>query len=486
MAKNILTHRTVIIIFLTIVIISCKKDLQPYNGESDKMALNTAEDLQMATYGTYAGLVNRGYTKNQNQLGAYSGDNITLSGTTGDQVFFTYTYTQYPNQGNTTQFWGAAYKVIYSANAIIEKIEDATSPKLDQIKGENLYLRAMAHFDLVRIFARPYLQGNGNNPGIPIEKSTVSDLPSRSSVKEVYDFITNDLKNAANLMTIEKNACYASKEVAYALLSRIYLYKESNDSAIYYTDKVIQSGRYQLMATEPYKKYFTIVPDDNPETIFAIKHTPADDRGKDAIGSMYYNDPVTLSSGWGEVYASVDFVNLLDKYPEDVRHSFIEPQRDNNGNMLARHNVPKYYINKYNWQGGIVDLSSPVYLRLAEMYLNRAEANAKLGNNQLAIDDINLIRERAGLSGNALYTVNDLKGHSNVLEVVLEERRIELAFEAQRAFDLFRNNLPLIRNYPGFHGTDNMHQTILPTDPRVASYIPEREIQVNPNLTQNP
>jgi starch-binding outer membrane protein, SusD/RagB family len=123
---------------------------------------------------------------------------------------------------------------------------------------------------------------------------------------------------------------------------------------------------------------------------------------------------------------------------------------------------------------------------LAEMYLNRAEANAKLGSDVTAIEDVNLIRQRAGLSGSALYTVNDLKGHNSVLEVVLEERRLELAFEGQRPFDLYRNNLPMVRAYPGFHGTDNYNFTVEPTDPRVVWYLPQRELIVNKNLVQNP
>jgi len=131
-------------------------------------------------------------------------------------------------------------------------------------------------------------------------------------------------------------------------------------------------------------------------------------------------------------------------------------------------------------------LGSPVYLRLAEMYLNRAEANAKLGNLQEAIDDVNVIRSRAGLSGSALYTLNDLHGLNSVLDVVLQERNLELSFEGQRAFDLFRNNFPMIRDYPGYHGTDHIHQTISSTDNSVIYFIPEYEINNNPNLTQNP
>jgi tetratricopeptide (TPR) repeat protein len=162
------------------------------------------------------------------------------------------------------------------------------------------------------------------------------EFPSRNTVKEVYDFVIADLKKAATLMNDDKSSIFASKEVAEALLSRIYLYMGDHDNAILYANKVIESGRYELMETETYKKYFTVVPENNPETIFAIRHTKADNRLKRAIGSMYYNDPVTQSTGCGEVYASMDLIKLMNKYPEDARHSFIELQLEENGDTLKR------------------------------------------------------------------------------------------------------------------------------------------------------
>lgn len=484
--KTIKIKRLLIVVVILLSITACSKDLEPYNAKSDENALSTASDQQTATYGTYAGLVNADYTLNLYWMSQYPDDDVALSGTTSNTLYNNYTYTHFPGMVNTTAFWRQSYKVIYSANRIIETISDGESPQLDQLKGENLYLRAMAHFNLVRFFGRPYPQGQGQNPGIVIKDNTLNDLPVRSTVKEVYDFIIADLLKAAELLNQNKNSSFASKQVAYALLSRIYLYKEDNANAIAYADSVINSNGYKLMETEPYKKYFTVVPESNPETIFAIRHTPADNRFKSAIGNQFYNDPVTQSTGYGESYVSQVFVDLQNQNPQDVRHSFIEPQRDADGNMLTRGNTPKYFMNKFNWQEGIANLSSPVYLRLAEMYLNRAEANAKLGNDQLAIDDVNVIRARAGLTGTAQYTLTDLKGRASVLDVVLEERRLELFFEGHRYFDLFRNNRSMVRAYIGFHGTDHFNFTVLPTDDRVIYFIPEDETIVNTNLAQNP
>jgi tetratricopeptide (TPR) repeat protein len=476
---------------------SCELALEPYNGKEADTLFTSPEGLQAATLGNYSFLKTADYTRGFHILAEYPSDNVSLSGSTGDNLYFAYNYRHEVSMNHTSLFWRKAYEAIYGINKVIEAVEEGQSPEKDQLLGENLYLRAMIHFDLVNIFGRPYSQNQGNNPGVMIRQdSDVTGLPPRSTVKEVYDFILADLLKAAQLMTKPKNSSYASQEVAYALLSRIYLYMENNDKALEYANKVISSPRYRLVDTETYKKYFTIANENNPETIFAIKHTAVDDRAKNAIGSLYNG---INNSGWGEMYASETLRTLLGKYPADARNSFIMPVYVTNaqGNIMTdasgkpilatRNGLPKHFILKYSGQDGIITLSSPVYLRLAEIYLNRAEAHAKMGNGQLALDDVNRIRTRAGLSGEALYTGTDLKGHASVLDVVLEERRLELAFESQRKYDVFRNNQAMVRDYPGYHLlSGQISQVIAPTDPRVVYFIPQQELVLNPNLVQNP
>lgn len=151
-----------------------------------------------------------------------------------------------------------------------------------------------------------------------------------------------------------------------------------------------------------------------------------------------------------------------------------------------------YYVNKYSLQEGQINLSSPVYLRLGEIYLIRAEAEAKKGNTADALADVNTLRARAGLVGEALYTPSKLQElNKSALDIVLEERFLELAFEGHRAYDLYRNNRAMERDYPGTHSlnntpTTNLHQKVNPTDNRVVFYIPQAEINRNPKLTQNP
>lgn len=140
---------------------------------------------------------------------------------------------------------------------------------------------------------------------------------------------------------------------------------------------------------------------------------------------------------------------------------------------------PMFYITKCSREGENSHLHSPVLSRLGEIYLNRAEAEAKIGNYAAALTDLNMIRERAITGGG--YKSLDA---SNAAERIDKERQLELAFQAERSYDVFRNGGSLTRHYPGAH---NQKLDILPTDYRVVYFIPQDAINAYPGkLTQNP
>ena len=140
---------------------------------------------------------------------------------------------------------------------------------------------------------------------------------------------------------------------------------------------------------------------------------------------------------------------------------------------------PMFYIAKCSREGENSHLHSPVLSRLGEIYLNRAEAEAKMGNYAAALTDLNMIRERAITGGG--YKSLDA---SNAAERIDKERQLELAFQAERSYDVFRNGGSLTRHYPGAH---NQKLDILPTDYRVVYFIPQDAIDAYPGkLTQNP
>ena len=138
--------------------------------------------------------------------------------------------------------------------------------------------------------------------------------------------------------------------------------------------------------------------------------------------------------------------------------------------MLTRNTFPMWYVSKFSYQDGMAMLGSPSMIRWAEVILNRAEAEAKLGKDDDALNDVNVIRRRAGLSGDALITKSNMAayGYTDVLSVVLDERRLELAFEGFRTLDVFRNKLPLDRRFAGIH----TWEIIDCNDPKILYPIP--------------
>ena len=140
----------------------------------------------------------------------------------------------------------------------------------------------------------------------------------------------------------------------------------------------------------------------------------------------------------------------------------------------------RYYNTKFSGQDGMPMVTSPVFLRWGEVLLNRAEANAKEGNDGKALDDINILRSRAGIPQLSSGDVNSL-GYAKMFDLVLDERRMELCFEGHRFFDVFRNKLPLDRRYIGYHNWE----VIQPGDPRIALLISQDEINAS-GIPQNP
>ena len=359
-------------------------------------------------------------------------------------------------------------------------------------------------------------------------------LPDRSTVKEVYEQAISDLKKAESLMTTNSGAIYASKEAAQAMLSRVYLYMSgtySNPNIEYaklaeeYATKVIESGTYSLLSREDFMKYNTFTPESNKETIFAIKRVASEYSGFDhyyGIGGMYGN---IGGMGWGEMYASAKYIDLLNETGRndwrpskynivDARAAFIEPtyttganqkevfrfikqstattlnyvQADitRNGSTITctegddtytltpineaeesysiKHSdgntytgfidnyislnrvYPQFYITKCSREGEDSHLHSPIISRLSEIYLNRAEALAKQGQYGRSLTDLNMIRERAIVGG----SYSSLSA-SNAGELIDKERQLELAYQAERSYDVFRNGEALERQYPGPH-----------------------------------
>ncbi|MBC8988201.1 RagB/SusD family nutrient uptake outer membrane protein [Pedobacter sp. N36a] len=497
-----------VFLFLMVAVSSCKKlSSLPSDAISTETLVNTSEGLTNALNGAYAlfkdhiefnGQVdmNNMYLRQFYHLTDFASDDIVCGQVTTDPFYYSFSLDHSPAQANSRYYWYISYKIITGVNTVIDAVEKSgkNDESTNQLLGECYFLRAFCHFNLVRLFGKPYTV-DPNSPGI-ILRTNLSDpsKKARSTVKEVYDSVLADAEKAAGLMTRSRGVQYASQEAAWSLLARVNLYKEDNGKAIEYADKVINSGKFTLATKDTYPKLFANATSAS-ETIFCVAFTVVDDYGKfGSIASMIYSDG---NSGWGEEYASSSLRAAMSAHPEDVRWSYIVPSKDDAGVVQKKNGIEMYYISKFSFQDNLPNLSSPIMFRIAEMYLIRAEANAKAGANAAALDDVDMIRKNRGLEA-SLYNKVVPVG-STALDVVLAEKRIEMAFEGHRSYDVFRNKRTLNKAYWGYHltglketdvdlsrtPTGYPNLSVPYTSPRIIYYLPVDEVLSNPLATQN-
>lgn len=561
-------------LFITASIASCDVDRFPYGSmDSETISSNPEASLDALLNGAYAQM--KSWSDPMHRLGEYAGDNMMIRGSSTDAFYEFISFSRTPNNYRLTNFWDASYKAIAQSSNIIKMVEEGKDAVTDSKLGECYYIRGLMYFYLVRAFGKPYYQSPETNLGLPIVNGTPDDvvnnleLPDRSTVKETYEQIINDLKKAETMITVDRGPIFASKEAAQALLSRVYLYmsgtyetpnREYAQLAVDYGTKVINSNKYNLLSREDFMKYNTFTPENNDETIFAIKRVASEFSGYDhyyGVGGMYAN---IGGMGWGEMFASAKYIDLLnetgrnDWRPDhykivDARAAFIEPtyrkdettggytevfrfiKKENNILNYVQAEVtrsgptitanegtntftlipvdasqgvyriiytdgssytgvldyfinlnrvyPQFYITKASREGEDSHLHSPVISRLGEVYLNRAEAYAKLGNYSASLTDLNAIRNRSIING-GYATLNA----SNAADLIDKERQLELAYQAERSFDVFRNGKSLKREFPGPH---RQFEEIKATDFRVIYFIPQSAINsYSGTLTQNP
>lgn len=495
------------ICFAAIVLFGCKKaideNIRPFNDKSDKELLTSLDGLAVATNGNYALLVTQSagdsqYAMNWFNLSELKGNNLlSIVQAFPQSRNDGYIFNNSPSQGVTASFWKMSYRIVFGANKIIDAIPDGQGAAYDQLKGENYFLRALAYFNLVRVYGRPYYDNNGSQPAVPLSLSSMVDKdykPRRNTVKEVYAQVIADLEKAANLMTLAKPNNYACKEAAWALLSRVFLYmggtpsapaNEYNTKAVEYADKVIALPKYTLLQGTAYSTCFAIDSKNNKEAIFSFRHDDANGNkinefliARDVFGNLYQ----------GEYAASPDYMTILNQNPADLRKSFITVENDKRITLAdkSRNSVKKFNYQQIAAPGGFDfsahSRSGTPYLRIAEMYLNKAEALAKMGNNTDALIALNLVRTRA--MAPAWTTANLATAGMTVFQAVLNERRLELAWEGHSSYDNFRNGLAMKRNYTDY--STNNPLTVQANDKRVIYPLPPSEILMNANLEQNP
>lgn len=351
------------------------------------------------------------------------------------------------DNGDAAGTWLDAYETINIANNVLSALDKVNATDRPVVEGEALFIRGLIYFDLARFYGLPYEAGQTNSqPGVPIITDPTRGINdgsfvSRNTVEEVYAQVLSDLTRAASVLPVS-NSWRANQGAANAILSRVYLQMGRFQDALNAANAVIESGEYALL-----DNYADVFNRDNnsSEDIFAIQNTTQD--GTNSMNTFFSIPDFGGRDGDIEI-----FQGHLDLYdPEDDRLDLFFM---GNGAMRS---------GKWNNQFGNIGL-----IRLAEMYLTRAECNVRLGSEVGAppLDDYNIVHMRAGLPAATSVTLDD----------ILLERRLELAHEGFKIHDMKRN------------------QISVPTEPDPTPYdanslvfpIPQREINANTNLTQNP
>ena len=481
---------------------SCSKDflnLSPTTNTNSGNAYNTVKDLNNAIVGVYNAFYQEYYQWDFILLGDMRSDNAYAG---GGQDIATTPYDNLTIQAGNTRMefdWAQLYLGIGRCNIILDKVNNVTDPEMDKnnnrqnIIGQASFLRAFHYYQLVKTFG-----------GVPLELHSNSTDPSktnlpRSSEKEVYDQIVKDLEVAiTNLPDSYSddntvNKVKATKGAANALMAKIWAQRADRDysKVISYCNAVINSpAGYSLMPD--YASLFDGEHYMNDESILEI---------------AFKTDPNWITSNWGTALInevgdgfqnycvpSKDLVNLYNSQNDITRKNANILFRTDN--LYADENwnpcndpataVPYDFKEKHpnGWNGG----DHYYLLRLADIILLKAEALNETNALSEAITNVNLIRNRVGLPNISSTTKEDMRTK------ILDERRMELAFEGHRFDDLVRNNvfISTMNNLKEYKYTCNDG---IPSDPILINYnatkekelcpIPQNERDRNSNLTQN-
>lgn len=395
-------------------------------------AFNTASDLDLAVLGVYSNYHSRVQTDyelmempSDNMYAFYFAVSPGIEEITVLEVN--------PENAKINSFWKTTYNGIFRANSVLANVErptDYAAGKKEQHIGEAKFMRALMYFDLVRIFG-----------GVPAITSVVSNEQARTipraSEDEIYQLIIADLKDAVEKLPVAASTVYgrASKAAASALLAKVYVYRQNWGEAKTQLESIINN--YSLVTN--YGDLFEVATENNSEVIFSMPYVAG-------------TDGQNLTYALAPIYGIKDVINNGNRVarPTWDLHTSFETGDSRFAVTISEEQLPFNaqspaeafwypYFNKWvvpsepNTSG----LDIPI-LRLGDMILLYAEVLYNLNDAQGALDQINKVRERAFGDASRNYDMADIPTADAFLDILLLERRLELAVENNRWFDLVR------------------------------------------------
>ena len=460
---------------------------EPPMDQSDELALSTFEGIDGATAGNYRAVISWYGASFPLTFDVMCGNGMVGPVNTGrmrQEPAWNYTST------STMGLWSSAYSAILGCNKALTAIDEGkfsrdgvSDEQINNIKAENLFLRALAYFDLVRVYAQPYgyIKANGitgvEAMGVPIVlKDDLSARPSRNTVAEVYEnLIIPDLVEAERLMSdsyvragVKDVVATVTKPVIQALMARVYLHHEDWQLAADYATKVIKNGRFRLLSGDRFVSMWDgsvdVAPQSGSEIIFEVYVSQSDGSRSD-LGDYLTAPEVAGGAGYGDVRVSNDLIDLYDA--TDVRLT---------GLTKTNSKYPGYrWSTKFPGKNGLLAYNNVPVLRISEMYLIRSEAiyRGATVSGVTAIDDLNRVATNRNAEAYATVTLDNL----------FEESRKEFLFEGHIFFDMKRLQKSLVRTD---YDLDPLTKNIDFPSYRWALPIPENDILYNDNMDQNP
>jgi len=441
-------------IFLVSFQLSCKKYL---NKIPDKRLAvpTTLQDFRQL-------LDNNSLITNNPGISDFGTDDIFLEfsfwETRAPLIKNAYIWAKNIHEGNPNYDWRYAYENIYICNNVLEGLEGFTYnahnlSEYNAIKGAAFFLRAFNHLNIQEIFGQPFRpESAATDLGIVLRLNTdLSQFPPRGSVKETFDQIIVDLEKAKDLLPSQiptQNLNRPSKPAAFALLARTYLIAqeyekalENADSCLSIHDSLTNYNFISTTSTSPFR------PEINEVLFMAWQ--------------------VSYGQSSANVYIDTALYNSYSQ--DDLRQQI----------YFSQNNVTDYYYLKGSYSSNTAAFAG---LATDEIYLIRAECNARLGNLPKALEDLNYLLAHRWKTGTYTeFVTNDVEV---ALTKILEERRKELIWRGLRWSDLRRLNqdprfaITLTRNL------DGKLYVLLPNDPKYTYPIPDEEINLS-GIVQN-
>ncbi len=484
--KSLLVISTIILAFS-----SCKKyiDLAPIDATYDQVFWSSGSNAENALSGAY-GLLRTGfqgkadYPEGNRSFFAF-GDLpanellvpnyyfANFYGSVQKDGGFKFSYCPYlePSLKN----WSRFYQVINQCHLIVENVPNISADKFtdgqtekNEVLGEGYFLRAYTYFYITRVWGDPVLtKGSLKDPG------DVIPLP-RTGEDTVLNYCISDLKTAAELLSFysgtDRDKVHADKGAVWATLAHVYAWLHDYSNAALYCDSVISSGQYSI---ETIDNYLNIWEGKDVESIFEINmlYNAQNNEATDYFFGDFLREPFIREKTSSWIINTETMQQIFPDTARDKRYSKITTGVTDVRILTKYANVNYYDPNNEN---AYVVNNNLVLLRLADIYLLKAEASNATGNTGDALMNLNTIRERAGLPDTTVAGGNDLK------IAIMDERLRELMGEGCVAFDIIRTGT-LLYYFPDVYTQERIDKKgyYWPLDMR--TLLPQDIL-----LTQNP